>query len=675
MKFLVTAAIALACTVLVRADEQQRPKLHIFGGPAKFAPHGNATAKKNDTSGKPSESFQPFQFPQFKTNPLCGPCVGFVDGVLANVRNNAKNVLKAVDGPKKFCEHIQSLPFYDYPVCRMMIEKIAPTIEDLFKLNNLSGAQICRQFFGCPSSEIQRNGPLGSAKFADDFYEWEHTLTASDYNLPKLPKLPQAVTQAISELKCDGCHVVLKYVEASLNNSAVRQWALSELEQVCYVLPAVAQQNCRDILVERGTHLLDEAAKLLQPGSFCAKVKFCPTETIKPTLYQQAENERALLPPGALCGPCKWAVDEAVKVANSHSKTAVEFFGKICTAVKPHSPQLAITCDLALAQFGEQIIAQFLAKVESHKACSKARMCPVSQDKSFDERLDLKDIACEGCELLFNFATLELADSNFQSIVADISVTICSVVPANLYGSCQTMVEQYMPKILQTVAALVKPRTICQKIHFCKAQNQTAAFLNLIETNQKALLPANTLCAPCQWAFRHVQPLVDKSLTSIVNLISPSVCNVLPAEGILRAHCKEILEAYGELVGRIVLQKIERNPPCHRMGFCKDSQQQQQAVQVHEQEQVQESDRAFQINMLPDFCAICKATLGKAYDQVPVVEGKLEQAVEPLCDSLTDPQAKDKCTKMADKFISDTATTVQQALNPEKTCKALKLCN
>lgn len=168
----------------------------------------------------------------------------------------------------------------------------------------------------------------------------------------------------------------------------------------------------------------------------------------------------------------------------------------------------------------------------------------------------LNSVFCDICFDLIDLIERLVNDQKIEEEIAQLLDQYCQGFPAPIPVICTSVVDEYLPIILQLLAAGLAKSDICAKIGFCSSSRKS-----------HSVRPQGIFCDFCQSAIEKVKELLDQQQTRdeireyLVNL-----CEDLPPA--YASLCAAYVNAYTDVVIDALEAEIDPLEICGMIGLC-----------------------------------------------------------------------------------------------------------
>jgi len=173
----------------------------------------------------------------------------------------------------------------------------------------------------------------------------------------------------------------------------------------------------------------------------------------------------------AACSICNLVVTYVEKYveANQTEQEIITQLQALCSNFGPLQPE----CASFVASYAPQIIAWVIAKEPPATICAQLRVCSTPKlhaRKHLQKHVEKRDVeqgACQICELIVTYVEQLVAQNNTISEIEQKIDALCALIPSPGSGICQTLVNGYLPQIINWVIKKESPQTVCSQVKAC----------------------------------------------------------------------------------------------------------------------------------------------------------------------------------------------------------------
>jgi len=291
---------------------------------------------------------------------------------------------------------------------------------------------------------------------------------------------------AQSEL-CNVCQLVVSYTEKFVQSNESESVIIAQLDTLCGDIPLFGAQ-CVTVVNQYAPQLITWLVNKENPQAFCASVGLC-TSTAKNTQHRIAiirpKVKRAESQSGT-CSICEMAITYVEEYV-SQNQTEAEIVAQLqsfCGILGP----LASECDSLIATYAPQMI-QWIENKQSPAtfcteigACSSVKVDKIRRNPAVNQLPrkthrqpkhkreiveETQGAVCQVCELVITYVEQLVAQNNsIAAIEAEVD-QMCTLLPAPLNSACVSVVNQYLPQMVQWILNKENPATFCSTVGLC----------------------------------------------------------------------------------------------------------------------------------------------------------------------------------------------------------------
>jgi hypothetical protein len=182
------------------------------------------------------------------------------------------------------------------------------------------------------------------------------------------------------------------------------------------------------------------------------------------------------------CVMCKFSIGtlvDAIKDDPSILDGIANDLKEICKIM----PQETIRpgCVDFLNVYAKSVIILTLDEINSQQICQDFHLCSSHELREIRENANnlqwKNEVVCEACKTMADFLKFECQQRSFQESVTNEVKQVCDVMPGSIATSCDNLMDQYVPYVIQLLVNELDPYTICPELHLCPDANQRAADL------------------------------------------------------------------------------------------------------------------------------------------------------------------------------------------------------
>jgi saposin len=417
------------------------------------------------------------------------------------------------------------------------------------------------------------------------------------------------------------------------------------VKTLCAKFPAPYNTLCDTLVEQYVPQIMTWLSEGLEKVQVCKKLGFCPKT-------RQANGFKAN---AFTCTLCQTVVQmvEKVMVDTKVEADVQALVGKVC--LKFPAPYDTL-CQSLVGQFIPTIMEYLEQGLEKLDVCRKIKMCPKADAVSANKFDVAGPLTCTICTTIVSSVEQYIIDQKTEAEAIALLKKLCVKFPAPYNTLCDTLVEQYVPQIMQWAEQGIEKVEICKKLKFC--------------TDGKMLRTANgwkpsaLSCSVCQTIVKYVEETItSSSFTEQVEFLINKLCAKLPDQYV--DLCTTTVNEYIPYMLQLLEQGVEKIDICTRIKMCEKK--------VHRQHRHARRSNGFNVNGFA--CNICKTIVDKVIEVIKstTVESEVIAKVEVLCAKFPAPY-NTLCNTLVEQYVPQMIEWAAQGLESIEICKKIKMC-
>jgi len=429
---------------------------------------------------------------------------------------------------------------------------------------------------------------------------------------------------------CELCHTGLEIAHQAIAAGYTDDQIKAAIAAACPTLPSQYQDICN-----QGLQNIDDILAMIHNGSsddeICKKYGLC--NVIKAKKAARASN-------GIGCDFCVGIVNmiEEFLAKQSTEEEIIALVDKLCDlTVEP----IKSICDTIVADYIPQIITWINQGITNLKICNKLGFC---EDVNASLRR-ANGISCTMCQTIVAQVEKIMVDTKVESEIIALVEKLCDKFPSPYSTLCNSLVEQYVPVIMQWLEQGLEHLEICQKLGFC--------------TNNSVIRNVNGIsCTMCQTIVAQVEKImVDTKVESEIIALIEKLCEKFPSP--YSTLCNSLVEQYVPVIMEWLEQGLEHIEICQKLGFCTTEQVLLARKPLSEANGVT--------------CDVCKQFIQWAEEKLEdITVPALWKLVSVECPKV--PYLKYVCALITEDNIKTLVDLLVSKATPEKACTFIKIC-
>eukprot|EP01028_Stygiella_incarcerata_P007826 TRINITY_DN327_c0_g1_i3.p1 TRINITY_DN327_c0_g1~~TRINITY_DN327_c0_g1_i3.p1 ORF type:complete len:823 (-),score=203.69 TRINITY_DN327_c0_g1_i3:237-2705(-) len=447
-----------------------------------------------------------------------------------------------------------------------------------------------------------------------------------------------------ASLECPMCELIMEEVEKLIASETGETKIEEALDKVCGLLPASAAEFCEELVSAYLPEIVEWIEKKETPKVICQQIGVCVAETVS---HVKSPLE---------CSICELVMTEVEKLlaSNYTEEKIIEALDKVCGVLPT---QLQSTCDELVANYLPMLIELFENKESPDVICQQIGLC-TSNLASTVQAMD-----CKLCLFVVTEAEKILADPKTEAKIEVLLDKVCAALPDYISGECQTLVNQFLPQIIELLEAKETPEVICDQLKLCSQVGK-------VPEPKRSHFSSSVECTLCELVMTEVEKLLASNYTeSKIQEVLDEVCGYMPEllqsacqdvcgflPSALQSPCQELINQY--LPELIQLLESEETPQviCQQIGLCTSTLN------------VQNVDSSME-------CALCHIVMTEVEKLLAsnFTESKIEEVLDSVCKYLPE-LLQEPCQDLVNQYLPELIQLLESKETPEVICQQIGVC-
>jgi len=286
---------------------------------------------------------------------------------------------------------------------------------------------------------------------------------------------------------CNVCELVVSVTEKYIQNNATEAEIIQALDTLCLQIPVVGQE-CVTVVNNYTPQIINWIVTKENPQQFCTQVGLCSSG--KNTIVLKAKIEKRNEEQGA-CSVCSMVMTyvESFVAQNNTEAAIIAQLQSFCSLL-PGSMQAE--CQSLVSQYVPEMIEWVEKKEPPQAFCQSIGICStvtINKDwkqkkyftmKTFPKQTEKRDVAeeeqggvCQVCQLVMSYVEGFIGQNKtISSIEAELD-QVCDLLPSPFGSVCTSVVNQYLPQMVQWLINKEPPAQFCQQVGLCTSKVDT----------------------------------------------------------------------------------------------------------------------------------------------------------------------------------------------------------
>jgi hypothetical protein len=295
--------------------------------------------------------------------------------------------------------------------------------------------------------------------------------------------------------QCDECVLVINTLYAILADSGVQKVLKYIATEVCTHIKSIPSDQCASLLDQYFPVAMNKIETFLaDPIQVCTTFFVCRSSnnwrdvfTHKLSLKKFLSNNRHhrvlkvlnTLPrlqtksgTDAGCLACEISITSAVAILNQPAilnEVTQQAITLICSKILPSA--ITPSCNDFLGQYLSPVLFMTINEWTPDQICTKFKACPIGSLQSFKAMTvqQQNTNVCDACQTVTSFLNNELQQPNFQQEVLSFVKSLVCSHSSSMEAQCSSLVDQYIPFIMQHICDYLSRNAMCTDLHLCPA--------------------------------------------------------------------------------------------------------------------------------------------------------------------------------------------------------------
>jgi saposin len=365
-----------------------------------------------------------------------------------------------------------------------------------------------------------------------------------------LCKGTQARTAKNDGAGCTICTKIVNYVEEYIKEGKPAEVIEQLLEdKVCALAPALVKTICDNLVQNYIPLIINYLEQEMEAADICAKLGLCSESNgIRiPTFHDVDTCE--------LCKNVVMLIEDYLEEGQTEEEIEQFLNDKICPLF-PETYQAV--CTTIATTMVPQIIQYLADKFPPEDVCAKLGICTSTVARRLPKAED-NGFTCVLCENVVRMIDDYLEDGKTQAEIEALLQKFCDKIKAPYGAICDSLVQQYIPKIIEYLEQKLEPTKICTLIKLCNEEKKAPRKAKTTTEN------GELFCAACKYFINWAEgKLSTISAPAIYNLIEKE-CPKIPY---IKKFCTQITEQQVQAIVDMLIQKIPGDKICAAIHFC-----------------------------------------------------------------------------------------------------------
>merc|ERR1719466_731035 len=410
------------------------------------------------------------------------------------------------------------------------------------------------------------------------------------------------------------------------------------------ILPGQYNDVCEDLISVYVVEIIGAIQQGLDENQLCEFIGICMEKQETASKLSQLKYKTSVV-----CETCT-EVSLAIGKVLGKQSTKEEIIKELDTVCTLMPGEYKGACENFVYVYSEEFISAFQQGLDLNELCQFIGVC---MKKPFVPSSDLpsvkSDLPCELCLTLAKQLDDMITDQTTQAEIEAALDQVCELLPPNLKDTCDTLVAQYTPQLIDLLLQQVTPKKLCAELQLCP------------ESHKVLKARSEVGCNLCTVVTTYLDDVIkSESTKEDVEAALDHVCALLPQKD--ADQCRTYVEVFAPELIDLLLQEESPKKICTQVGLCDVTQKAHVAAIQTE------------VKFGP-VCAVCETVAAKLEDMLigKVTKDSVEQALNKVCSLL--PSSEEKaCDNYVKMYSGVLVELLMSGVGPKLLCTSVGLC-
>ncbi|XP_010783208.1 prosaposin isoform X2 [Notothenia coriiceps] len=313
--------------------------------------------------------------PKLESDAVCQDCVKFMTDAQAEAKNSSTFVDSLIENLENQCDLLG--PGVS-DMCKQYVSQYAASV--IQAIMSMQPKDLCAHAGFCTA--MKKSIPMMNLQAAKMVPAMETVPAAKTVPAVKIVHAVRLFPATKVESKpamvrvrdspgCTICEMVMKQLEALLEDQKTEEEVIAAVEKVCTYLPGSLSAQCKDLVETYGQAIIELLVQQADPKTVCTVLALCNDASRAFVPVLNLAHYKA----GGYCQVCKLAVGyiDGILEKNATEAQIEEAVKKVCSFL-PDSFQTE--CDQMIQQYEPMLIQLLLQMLDPDFVCMKMGACP-----------------------------------------------------------------------------------------------------------------------------------------------------------------------------------------------------------------------------------------------------------------------------------------------------------
>lgn len=266
-----------------------------------------------------------------------------------------------------------------------------------------------------------------------------------------------------NDLQCTLCKLLVQAAESFIGQNKTEQQIMDGLHKVCDALPSFWKDQCKGLVDEYTPQIIEFIKAKYPADKICQQIKLCKSAVPEEALVPKVEVTNDYCD---LCIQVATWVEDYIE-NNTTSEKIIEALTKVCN----YTGQYESMCKAMLPVVWAQLVKKLHDQEPPATICKQLHLCANKTQIAAPKPKATNAQLCNGCKYLVAVADNFVTKNTTEQHIVQFVESACQYFPAAYRATCEAVVEQYGPQVVeQLVQKVLDPTKVCTAVHACAAQ-------------------------------------------------------------------------------------------------------------------------------------------------------------------------------------------------------------
>jgi len=401
------------------------------------------------------------------------------------------------------------------------------------------------------------------------------------------------------------------------------------------------------------------------------------------------KNEKLAADGTQICTYCQSLLtDIKSELSGKKTQDQITAFMKAACSIVP-DPVMSKACAAIVDDYMPEVMQMIQAEIDPQTICALLGLCKGLEDtvqhKPILHRVPIIKVPqiqaepiCTDCKkFMGDIKNMVTGKETEQQIEQLLEQNLCARLGA-LQDECKTLVEAYVPEIMNLLSSQFNPAQLCQILGFCAQDGTTPkAMLAKLRLAKSSLFKAAPMtpndagCDICKTVIGELVSMEKDKMTQkqVEDFIKENLCSHL---GALRGACEESVDEYGPALFQLLIDETDPTVICQSIGLCTAVNAFNAILPVRIEPQQPPKPAPYKDSA---GCIMCEFVVNKLDTMLQdnATEAEIQAALDKVCSFL--PQTiSQECQNFIDTYAKAVLVILSQEGSPQMVCTTLGLC-